>query len=122
MSSKTSKSRYLYLHEVADLLGIDKPNKLERIRCVRRMFRRLEQRDNAVYLHRIGNQRLKVCVDDLEQLNPYTPSSMQLLRKRLEEVDDENAELKRRVARLERFAERLEMHFKSGQPRPRTSQ
>jgi hypothetical protein len=115
-ASKTTKSRYLSLAEVATLLEVDKPTQRAKNLYVRRLFRKLERRDRTVYLHQFGKPgaKLLVCVDDLSRLDPHNPSTIQAIRKDLDDLEHENNELRRRVARLERFAERVEGYFKSG--------
>jgi len=115
MSSKISKSRYLFLSEVADLLKVQKKTQHYRVQYVRRLFRRLERRDGCVYLHSTdGSRDLRVCVDDLAQLDPYNPSTLQMMRKDVDGLERENQDLRARVARLERFATNVESWFKSG--------
>jgi len=105
MSSKPTKSRYLYLLEVADMLGVKGKDPHTRRQTVRRLFRRLEERDGCTYLHKVeASSKLKVCVDDLAQLDPYEPTTQQALKARVEELEREKLQLKARIARLERFA------------------
>jgi len=67
---KTTKSRYLTLLEVADLLKLEGSDHARR-QYVRRVFRRLEQRDGTKYLHKTTTKYWSVCVDDLSRLDPH---------------------------------------------------
>ncbi len=108
--SKITKSRYLSIPEVADLLEVEKSTQLERLRYVRRLFRKMEERDGVVYLHPMASSkgrqsRYRICVDDLALLDPWSAETTQALRKDVDALERENQELRRRIARLERFAE-----------------
>lgn len=114
MSSKTTKSRYLLLREVADFLGLKLEGKQARVQYVRRLFRKLEKRDRTTYLHKFGpkNSPLKVCADDLSQLDPWEPTTAQELRDKVDNLKGEAIELKLRIERLERFATDTQNYFK----------
>ncbi len=67
------RDRWLSMTEVADSMNLESPATPERRReYVRRLIRRLEERDGTVYLRRFGRGRgkLYVAVSALEQLMP----------------------------------------------------
>lgn len=115
MPRGTTKSRYLSLLEVAQLLGLDPalPATTRRLR-VRRLFRSFEARDQVTYLHKNGGPTspLKVCVDDLHLLDPWSPSTVQAIRNDVDAVSDSHNRLKRRVNALEEFAEKASAYLR----------
>jgi hypothetical protein len=107
MSDVQTRARWLSLVEVADLLHLD-GTRANRRRAVRRLFRRLELRDNAVYLHKRGEHTsgLFVSVDALSALDPHDPSTIQAIREDLNKALERAHRLEKRLKAVEAWAER----------------
>jgi hypothetical protein len=109
-------SKWLRLSEVADLLGLPQQDLRERRRVVRRMLRRLEQRDGVKYLHRdTKGGWLYVSVAKLEELLPWEPGTLSGIRRDMTTVNGQIRELTRRtnghgarIRKLEKFRKATE--------------
>ena len=115
-----SRQKWLRLSEVADMLDLETDDKRERRRIVRRMFRRLEQRDGVQYLHRDSNGGwLRVSIEKIEQLLPWEPGTMSGIRRDMGTINGQIRDLTRRanghgarIRKLERFRKFTETYIK----------
>lgn len=91
---RNDPDRLLTMPELADLLGFG-----GRLRCrkVQRLFRRLEKRDDARYLHRIGERTYGVRLSSVERALPWSPGTLTAIRVDLNEVGEELSTVKKRV-------------------------
>lgn len=111
--------KWLKLRAVADLMNVEHPDPHYRVKFVRRLLRRLEQRDGTAYLKRFGLEPGSgrrggdwyVLPQALEQLRPYSPTAHAKLREDLDEVAGNVTELRRqvnahggRIRKLEEFS------------------
>lgn len=89
------------MSELAALMKLPHKNAHERRRYVRRTLRRLEQRDGATYMRRLGPGRgkLYVSVGLLEKLMPWDSGTLTGMRADLDGLGVKVKRLKRRVDR-----------------------
>jgi hypothetical protein len=95
--------------EVAGLMKLGRGGIDDRRRYVRRLIRRLEERDRAVYLRRFGSGKgkLYVAVSALEQLMPWDPGTLTAVRG---DVDGLGIRMKRAERKIEAHDGRLSGH------------
>lgn len=91
--------RWLKLRAVADLMNVEHPDPHYRVKYVRRLLRRLEERDGTAYLRQFGPARsnLYVAPEALEQLRPYAPTGYAKLREDIDDVATNVTDLRRQV-------------------------
>ncbi len=104
------RERYLSLIEVAELMKLPHETPEERRQYVRRLVRRLEQRDGTVYLRRfgVGQGKLFIAVSAVEQLMPWDPGTLTSLRGELHSLNAEVRAVKKRVSDNARRISNLE--------------
>lgn len=91
---RTDPDRLLTMSEVADLIGYTGARKC---RSVVRLFRRLEGRDDAKYLTRIGQRTYGVRLSSVERALPWSPGTLTAMRLDVDEVGAELDTVKKRV-------------------------
>lgn len=100
--------RRFSLAEVAALMKLTHANARERRRYVRRLLRRLEERDRTRYLHRDSERgKLYITLSALEQIMPWDPGTFGKLRS---DVDAHAMRIRRvehRVKKHDRSIEKL---------------
>jgi len=101
---KAGTDRLLTMPEVAELLDFKGQKRCQR---VRRLFRRLEARDDARYLIRIGRRAFGVRLSSIERALPWSPGTMTAIRLDVNEIGNELTTVKKRVnahgARLQKL-------------------
>ncbi len=101
--------RLLSMAEVADLMKLPPGSPHERARKVRRMVRRMERCEGAVYLRRVGRKWF-VSMAAVELLSPWDPGTLGQLRS---DVDDLRHNLHVQTRRINDHASfiRKQRHF-----------
>lgn len=97
--SSGAPRRWLKLAAVADLMRVEHTDPHYRVQYVRRLLRRLEERDGTAYLRRFGAGRgnLYVSPAALEQLDPYSPGAVGKIKDEVTSVKADQGELRRQV-------------------------
>lgn len=91
---RTDPDRLLTMPELADLLEFKGAKRCEK---VRRLFRRLERRDDSSYLIRIGERAYGVRLSSVERALPWSPGTLTAIRLDVDEVGAELDTVKKRV-------------------------
>lgn len=103
------RERRFSLAEVAALMKLQHANSRERRRYVRRLLRRLEQRDRTRYLHRDNERgKLYVTVSALEHLMPWDAGTLTKMRGDLDVIGTRVKRVERRVKKHDRHLEKLQ--------------
>ena len=93
-SLRHGPDRLLTMPELAKLLGFEGEQRCQK---VRRLFRRLEQRDDAHYLVRLGRRTWGVRLSSVERALPWSPGTLTAIRLDVDQVGAEVSTLKKRV-------------------------
>lgn len=99
--------------EVADLLGYTGQKRCQR---VRRLFRRLESRDDASYLIRLGKRHFGVRLSSIERALPWSPGTLTAIRLEVNEIGAELSTVKKKVNGVGARVQKLEAWRRVAQP------